>query len=53
MKAIAYFSIKDGKKIDLRDDAARKHPIRVSPTTVERERFGGIKGQVETIFDFR
>lgn len=46
LKAIAYFHIKDGKKIRAGDT------IRVSPTTVQRERFGGIEGEVETIFEF-
>jgi len=43
LMAIAYFQIRDGKKIA--PDAA----IRITPTTVERERFGSMKGSVRTV----
>jgi len=46
LKAVAYFSIKDGKRVNERDH------IRVSPATVERERFVGIAGRVERVSKF-
>lgn len=46
LRALAYFSVKDGKK--LRPGL----PIRVSPATVERERFGAIRGTVEAVSDY-
>jgi len=46
LMALAYFSIKDGKRIK---DGAE---IRVSPSTVERERHGGIIGEVVRVSDY-
>ncbi len=46
LMALAYFEIKDGKAI------APGHPIRISPATVERERFGGIIGHVVEVTDY-
>ena len=46
LKALAFFSIKDGKKLQ----SGLK--MRVSPANVEKERFGGIVGQVETVTDY-
>jgi HlyD family secretion protein len=43
LMAIAYFSIKDGKRIE--PDAR----IQVSPSTVVRERYGGMLGKVERV----
>ena len=40
---IAYFPIKDGKKIKA------KMPISITPDTVQRERFGGILGEVTNV----
>jgi HlyD family secretion protein len=40
LMALAYFPVKDGKKI------TKDKKIRVSPTTVQRERYGGIVGWV-------
>jgi HlyD family secretion protein len=40
LMALAYFPIKDGKKVGMGDK------IRVSPATVQRERWGGIVGSV-------
>lgn len=40
---IAYFSIKEGKKIK------PKMPIFVTPDTVQRERFGGIVGEITNV----
>ncbi|MBD2182214.1 NHLP bacteriocin system secretion protein [Aerosakkonema funiforme] len=41
--AIAYFSIKDGKQIQ------PGMPVLITPDTVQRERFGGIVGQVTEV----
>lgn len=43
LQALAYFRIKDGKKLE--KDLA----IRISPATVERERFGAILGKVDSV----
>ena len=41
--AMAYFPIKDGKQIK------SEMPIAITPDTVQRERFGGIVGQVTAV----
>lgn len=41
--AIAYFPIKDGKQVK------PEMPISITPDTVQRERFGGIVGQVNAV----
>ena len=46
LMAIAFFRVKDGKRV-LPDQR-----IRVSPATVERERFGGIVGRVEEVSEY-
>jgi len=46
LMALAYFGIKDGKKIK------PGLKIRVSPSTVERERHGGIVGHVTWVSDY-
>ncbi|MEM7203170.1 MAG: NHLP bacteriocin system secretion protein [Planctomycetota bacterium] len=46
LKALAYFSIKDGKRVR----AGQR--IRLSPSTVARERFGSMVGRVERVSDF-
>jgi HlyD family secretion protein len=46
LMAIAYLTIKDGKKVKAGQE------IRVSPVTFERERFGGIRGRVESVSEF-
>ena len=46
LKALAYFSIKDGKKIQ------QGLKMRISPANVEKERFGGIVGHVESVTDY-
>ena len=46
LMALAYFDIKSGKKVEV------GMPIRISPSTVERERFGGIKGNVTRVSEF-
>lgn len=43
LMAIAYFSVKDGKRVE---PGSR---IQVSPSTVPRERYGGMLGKVERI----
>ncbi|OUU23957.1 MAG: NHLP bacteriocin system secretion protein [Planctomycetia bacterium TMED53] len=40
---VAYFPVKDGKKV------AEGMPTRVTPTTVKKERFGSILGQVTSV----
>ena len=44
--AIAYFAVKDGKRIQ------PGMPIQITPTPVKRERFGGIEGQVTQVSPF-
>ncbi len=44
--AVAYLLIKDGKQIK------KGQEVRVSPSSVERERYGGIIGEVESWSDF-
>ncbi len=44
--AVTYFQVADGKKIN------KDIPIRITPTTVERERFGSINGQVISVSPF-
>jgi len=46
LKALTYFSIKDGKKLQPGLE------MRVSPANVEKERFGGIVGKVESVSDY-
>lgn len=46
LQALAYFPIKDGKKLK------PGLSIRVSPATVERERFGAIRGSVQLVSDY-
>jgi len=40
---VAYFTVRDGKRLE------KGQPIQVTPDTVERERFGGIKGKVTRV----
>lgn len=44
--AVAYFRVSDGKKIEPGMD------VRITPTTVERERYGSIVGRVVTVSPF-
>lgn len=46
LMTLAYFSIKDGKRLET------GLPIRIAPSTVERERFGSIKGTVIRVSDY-
>jgi HlyD family secretion protein len=46
LKSVTYFRVKDGKR--LREGM----PIHVTPDTVERERFGSIRGVVRTVSSF-
>jgi len=41
--SVAYFTVRDGKRLE------KGQPIQVTPDTVERERFGGIKGKVTRV----
>ncbi|MDF0555522.1 NHLP bacteriocin system secretion protein [Kamptonema sp. UHCC 0994] len=43
---LIYFAVEDGKKIQ------SGMPISITPTTVKRERFGGIIGKVTNVSDF-
>jgi HlyD family secretion protein len=43
MNAIAFFTIKDGKKLQ------KKMPVSITPETVQRERYGGIVGQITIV----
>jgi len=44
--AVSYFTVSDGKKIEPGMD------VRVTPATVERERYGSIVGKVQTVSPF-
>lgn len=44
--AVAYFQVSDGKKIEPGMD------VRITPTTVERERYGSIVGRIVTVSPF-
>lgn len=46
LMALAYFEVRDGKKI--RPDQS----IRLAPSTVERERYGALKGSVIRVSDY-
>jgi len=54
--AVTYFAVQDGKKIEQRmKDLKEKDKaveVQVTPTTVKRERFGGIKGTVTSVSVF-
>jgi HlyD family secretion protein len=43
---VAYFRVGDGKRIDM------DTPLRITPATVERERFGSIEATVTTVSPF-
>lgn len=46
LRNLAYFSVKDGKKVQPGDE------IRITPATVERERYGSIVGKVTKVSSF-
>lgn len=46
LKSVTYFSVKDGKRL------RPGMPIQVTPDTVERERFGSIRGVVRSVSSF-
>lgn len=46
LMAVAYFTVRDGKRVEPGDK------IRISPSTVERERFGSIEGVVVHVSDY-
>lgn len=46
LKSVTYFHVKDGKRL------RAGMPIHVTPDTVERERFGSIRGVVRTVSSF-
>ncbi len=46
LKNLSYFSVKDGKQLKVGD------PVYVTPATIERERYGSIKGRVTRISSF-
>lgn len=46
LKNLSYFSVKDGKQLKVGD------PVYVTPATIERERYGSIKGTVTRISAF-
>jgi HlyD family secretion protein len=48
LKSLTYFTVRDGKRID----PAHTRTIRVTPDTVERARFGGIEGEIESVSAF-
>jgi HlyD family secretion protein len=54
--AMTYFSIQDGKKVEQRmkdlKEKAKAVEVQITPVTVKRERFGGIKGTVTTVSGF-
>lgn len=54
--AVTFFAVQDGKKIEqkLKDLKAKGKAVevQVTPTTVKRERFGGIKGTVSHVSPF-
>ncbi|HEY9710261.1 MAG TPA: NHLP bacteriocin system secretion protein, partial [Oculatellaceae cyanobacterium] len=54
--AVTYFAVQDGKKIEqrMKDLKAKGKAVevQVTPTTVKRERFGGIKGTVINVSAF-
>jgi HlyD family secretion protein len=54
--AVTFFPVQDGKKIEqkLKDLKAKGKAVevQVTPTTVKRERFGGIKGTVTNVSPF-
>jgi HlyD family secretion protein len=52
LKCLVYFSVKDGKKIGLKDKAGKNLAIRITPATAERERYGAIEGRVTRISSF-
>ncbi|PLS68364.1 MAG: NHLP bacteriocin system secretion protein [Cyanobacteria bacterium M5B4] len=56
LQAISYFPIEDGKKIDQQmiklNSRKEKLKAQVTPNTVRRERFGGIKGSVTRVSPF-
>jgi HlyD family secretion protein len=54
--AVTYFAVQDGKKIEQRmkelKEKGKAVEVQVTPTTVKRERFGGIKGTVTSASAF-
>jgi HlyD family secretion protein len=56
LQAISYFPIEDGKKIEQQrlklEKSKQKLKAQVTPNTVRRERFGGIKGNVTKVSAF-
>ena len=54
--AVTFFAVQDGKKIEqrMKDLTAKGKAVevQVTPTTVKRERFGGIKGTVTDVSAF-
>lgn len=54
--AVTFFAVQDGKKIEQRmkdfQAKGRAVEVQVTPTTVKRERFGGIKGTVTDVSAF-
>lgn len=54
--AVTFFPVHDGKKIEQRMKALKEKgkavEVQVTPTTVKRERFGGIKGTVTNVSPF-
>ncbi len=45
LESVVYFQVRDGKRVQPGD------PIRITPDTVERARFGGIEGSVRSVSD--
>jgi len=52
LKAVAYFRVADGKKITSGLELGRQLKVLVTPTTVQRERHGGIRGRVQSVSEF-
>ncbi|MFN3361059.1 MAG: NHLP bacteriocin system secretion protein [Pseudanabaenaceae cyanobacterium] len=56
LQAVSYFPVEDGKRIEQQRQRleARNQPLKaqVTPSTVKRERFGGIKGKVIKVSTF-
>lgn len=54
--AVTYFAVQDGKKIEQQmkelKEKGKAVEIQITPTTVKRERFGGIKGSVTRVTTF-
>jgi len=46
LKSVTYFQVRDGKRLSV------QMPIQVTPDTVERQRYGSIKGVVRSVSDY-